>query len=121
MATNDNIIGNVGLPSFLKGGYGNVQATGGQGGLPLFISNIVKLLTVVAGLWVLVNFILAGLQFISSQGDEKAVASAWNKIYNSIIGLVIIAVAFGLISLISLILTGYAGTFLNITIYGPEG
>ena len=119
MATNDNIIGNVGIPEFLSGGYGGVGAAGK--GLPLFISNIIKLLTIVAGLWALINLILAGLQFISSQGDEKAVASAWNKIYNSIIGLVVIAIAFGLISLISLLLTGNAGTFLNITIYGPGG
>ena len=110
-----DVVGKVKPPFFFIGKYATYQT-----GITAFISNIIRLLTIVAGLWMLINFILAGLQFISSQGDEKAVAAAWNKIYNSIIGLVVIAVAFGLISLISFLLTGNAGTFLNITIYGPN-
>lgn len=90
-----------------------------QTGITKFISVVVNLITIIAGLYALINFLLAGLQFISSQGDSKATAEAWNKIYNSVIGLVVIAVAFALTALISYLLFGNAGYILNPEITGP--
>jgi len=107
-----SFIGSVTSP--LKGKYTNVNE-----GLVYFISNVIKLLTIAAGLWALVNFLLAGLQFISSSGDEKKVASSWQKIYNSIIGLVVIAVAYVLVALLSYILFGDPTLIISPKLYGP--
>lgn len=116
--TSTDIVGKIKPPSFFdpsSGGYGGYQT-----GITAFISNIIRLLTIVAGLWMLINFILAGLKFISSQGDEKAVASAWSKIYNSIIGMVVIVTAYALVALLSYLFFGDAGFILNPKITGPE-
>jgi len=114
LAVADDVIGTVTPPAIIDDGYGGYQT-----GITAFISNIILLLTIVAGLWMLINFILAGLQFISSRGDEKAIASAWNKIYNSIIGMVIIVVAYLLVALLSYLLFGDPGFILNPKIFGP--
>jgi len=41
-------------------------ASGEQIGLILFLSNIIKIGTIVAGVWVMVNFILAGWTYITA-------------------------------------------------------
>jgi len=114
LAVGDDVIGKVKPPAIIEEGYGSYDK-----GITSFISNIILLLTIVAGLWMLINFILAGLQFISSSGDEKAIASAWNKIYNSIIGMVIIVVAYLLVALLSYLLFGDPGFILHPKISGP--
>lgn len=90
----------------------------GENGILIFISNLLQLATVIAGLWVLLNFILAGFEYISSQGDSGAHAKVREKITNSVIGLVIIAVSYTLVAVIGLILFGDAAYFLNPTLIG---
>ena len=108
-----DVIGNVSPPPFMKGTYVGIT------GITAFISNVVKLITVIAGIFVLINLLLAGLQYISSQGDPKAVESAWSKIWMSLIGMVIIVAAFVLTAIISYILFGDASFILNPKVYGP--
>lgn len=92
---------------------------GGENGILIFISNLLQLATVIAGLWVLLNFILAGFEYISSQGDSGAHAKVREKITNSIIGLVIITISYTLVAVVGLILFGDAAYFLNPTLIGP--
>ena len=89
-------------------------------GLTRFIGIIISALIVGAGLYFLLNVITAGYQFLSSGDDPKGVSSAWAKIYQSIIGLIIVAAAVLLTSVISLIFFGTAGAIMNITLYGPQ-
>jgi hypothetical protein len=109
-----DVIGNVKPPSFMTGQYSSFQT-----GITAFISNLVKLITVIAGIFVLINLLLAGLQYISSQGDPKGVEGAWNKIWMSLVGLVIIVAAFVITAIISYILFGDASFILNPKVYGP--
>ena len=85
-------------------------------GLFDLISNILKLAGVVAGLFFIVQIIMAGFSYISASGDSKKVQEAWTKIWQSIIGLVIVASAFILASVIGKIL---GIDILNFDIYGP--
>ena len=89
------------------------------GGLSEFISNILKLLLVVAGIYALFNFVLAGYEFLAAGGDPKKVADAWAKIYNSMVGLLITAGAFILAGIISLFLYRDPLQIFRIVIYGP--
>jgi hypothetical protein len=114
-ATSSDIIGSVKPPSF----FANTKYNFAQGGVAFFISNIVRLLTIVAGIWMLINFVLAGLQFISAQGNDEQVKSAWNKIFNSMIGMVIIVVAYALTALLSYLMFGDPAFILNLKITGP--
>ncbi len=96
-------------------------ATGNQTniGLIVFISNIIRVATIVAGVWVLFNFILAGYTFITSQGDTNATNKVKDQITTSIQGLIIIVAAYTLIALISYFLFNDATYILSPTIKGP--
>jgi hypothetical protein len=86
------------------------------GGLFLFISNLFKLAGLIGGLAMIAQFIFAGYDYISANGDPKKVSVAWTKIWQSILGMVIIASAFILAGVVERI-TGIP--ILTPTIYGP--
>lgn len=109
----DNIIGPIPLPSPLAA-YGQYNV-----GLIKFLNNIVKLLIVFAGLYAFLNLILAGYQFMSAGGDPKSVEKAWAKIWQSLIGLLIIAGSFVLAAIFGWLLFKDAGAILKPKIYGP--
>jgi hypothetical protein len=97
--------------------YKNI--VGENGGLILFFTNILRLVFVVAGAWALINFIIAGFQYMTAAGDTKALASAFSRIWQSLIGLVIIVGSFAIIALFSQLIFGDATFILKPKIYGP--
>jgi hypothetical protein len=109
----DEIFGQIDIP---LPGYGSVES---GTGLLFFISNLVKLVTVAAGLFAFINLIVAGFQYVGSQGDPKNTAAAWQRIYMSLLGLIILASAITIISIISKVFFGEWDAILNPEIYGP--
>jgi len=89
------------------------------GGLFLFLNNIMKLLIYGAGLFTLFNIILAGYGFISANGDQKAIETAWSKIWQSLLGLVIAAGSFVLAGVIGWIVFGNPQAIIQPKIYAP--
>lgn len=81
-------------------------------GLFLFLSNLFKLAATIGGIVMLIQLITAGFMYISSEGDPKKAAQAWAKIWQSALGLVIIAAAF--------IIAGLVEKFTGIKILKPE-
>ena len=86
-------LGTISLPSFFT--YGPLE-----GGLGNFLNNILMLISTVAGLFALFNFIMAGYGYMSANGEEKKVQQAWAKIWQSLLGLGIIAAAFLIAALV---------------------
>ncbi len=109
----DDIVGKVTNP--LPPAYQGVTS----GGLILFFTNILRLVFVAAGVFAFVNLIIAGFQYMSAGGDAKAVTAAWNKIWQSLLGLVLVVGSFALAALFGYILFGDAGFILSPKIYGP--
>jgi hypothetical protein len=91
----------------------------GVGKISVFFTNILRLVFVAAGIFAFVNLILAGFQFIGAGGDSKAVEKAWGKIWQSLLGLILVVGSFALAALFGQILFGNAGFILNPTIYAP--
>lgn len=89
------------------------------GGLIIFLSNFIKILMVVAGLFAFLNLILAGWAYISSSGDPEKVANATQKITFSVIGLLVVVASFTLAGIFGFILFGDASAIINPKIYGP--
>ncbi len=87
--------------------------TAGPQGLIQFASNLIKLITVVAGIYGLFNIIAAGYTYLSSGGNAKATEQAMNQLNYSLIGLMIIVGSFTITALISLLLFGDATYILN--------
>ncbi len=61
---------------------------------------IVDMLMRVAGLIAIVSIIIAGVGYITAAGDVQKTASARKRIYNSLIGLAIVAIASGVVAFI---------------------
>lgn len=106
--------------------FGNVQPPPGVnkyaaagGGLTQFISNIVKLLIVGAGIYALFNLVTAGYSFISAGGDPKKIAEAWAKIWQTLLGLLVAAGSIVLAAIFGRLIFGNANALLQITIFGP--
>jgi len=95
----------------------NYQSVEGSG-LFVLISNILKFAGVIAGLFFIVQIILAGYGYISASGDPKKTEASWNKIWQSAIGLLIVASAFVLASVIGKLVG--IDNILAPTIYGPS-
>ena len=109
-------------PVFSQGVIGGIAnplpkyaSTQGEG-LFKFLSNVLKFAGTVAGIYMIIQFITAGFAYINSAGDPKATAAAWAQIWQSILGMVIIASAFVLAAIVER-LTGIK--ILTPVIYGP--
>ena len=109
-----NIQNPLGTAFGSAGGYSSVQ-----GGLGLLITNLIKLTTIGAGIWFLVNLLTAGIMYIGSNGEAEKITIAWGKIWQSLIGLLIIVSALTLTAIISKVFFGDYSTILNPVIYGP--
>ncbi|MEN8253606.1 MAG: hypothetical protein ABFQ62_04495 [Patescibacteria group bacterium] len=100
----------------------NQQAGGADAiGIILFASNAIKLFTVVAGIYVLYNFVRAGLSLVSGGGKSDKYSEATNKMTMSVIGIILIAASYTIAGLIGLIVFGDATYILNPKICGPAG
>ena len=69
-----------------------------------FLNNVVALITVIAGIWTMFNFISAGYLFLSSSNEPQKLAAANNKILQSVIGLAIVAAAYVIAGILGFIL-----------------
>lgn len=116
LADAKSIIGTV--PNPLSSSYGDV--TNPQGGLVGLLSNILRLIFVGAGIYALFNLVVAGFQYMQAGGDTKVLTAAWNRIWQTLLGLVIIVGSFALAALFGYLIFGDAGYILNPVIYGPH-
>lgn len=99
-----------------------VREYGGQHGegLILFANNLLKLIIVGGGIFTFINFLLAGFGFISAGGDPKKIEQSVNKIWQSVLGLVVLAGSFVAAAIIGWIVFGDATAILSPRIYGPQ-
>ncbi|HEX8923408.1 MAG TPA: hypothetical protein VF828_01600 [Patescibacteria group bacterium] len=93
-------------------------ANANGGGFFILLSNLFNLAAVIGGIFLIFQIIMAGYGYITAEGDAKKTAAAWNKIWQSILGIVIIASAF----LIAGVVERFTGVkILNPCLYGPFG
>jgi hypothetical protein len=116
-----NIFGNITNPfNTISPGSAYAGGVGPNFGLIIFLNNMLRLVFVVAGLFAFVQLLLAGFQFINAGGDQKQIEQAWNKIWQSVVGLMIMVISFGLAAIIGVLLLGDATAILTPKIYGPK-
>jgi hypothetical protein len=109
-----SVFGNVNQPSVLDN-FGNVR----EGGIGVFIQFALNLMIVVGAVYALFNFALAGYGYLSAGGDPKKVSAASSKIWQSIIGLALVAGAFVLAAIVGQLLFGDWNFILKATIPTP--
>ena len=95
------------------------SSTGDISGLQKLLSNGVKTLIVIAGIYAFINIILAGYSFMSAGGNPEKIAGSWSKIYQTILGLIIAAGSFVLAAIFGKIVFGYPNALLQLQIFTP--
>lgn len=90
----------------------NAEAGEAGGGIFILLNKIFTLIGVAAGIFFVIQILLAGFAYISASGDQKKTEAAWSKIYQSIIGLLIISGTF--------VIAAVIGNILDINILNPE-
>ena len=96
------------------------QFDGGSiGGLQILLSIVLRTLIVGAGIYAVINIILAGYAYLSGAGDPKRISDATAKIWHSILGLIIAAGAFVIAALIGQILFDDPDALLQIRYFTP--
>jgi hypothetical protein len=112
LAVSDNPFGPVSLPDQVTANYG----TDPGGAIGKLIQYAIWLLIVGAGIYSLINLILAGYDFISAGDDSKNVTTAWTKIYQTLLGLAVSAGAFVLAAIFGQLIFGDWTFIINPTI-----
>ncbi len=107
LAVQNDIIGSVDVPTSV---ITNTSQVGP------FLSVVVRLLIVISGIWALLQFLLAGLGYITAGGDAKKVQEAYQKITYSVIGLVVIGVSFIVVTIVGRLLFGSGFNILSPTL-----
>lgn len=63
------------------------------------ISKVIGVMTIVAGLWFILQFVIAGFNYMQAGGDSAKVRDAGAKITNAAIGLLTVVASYAIISL----------------------
>lgn len=89
------------------------------GGISQFLGNIVKFLIVIAGIWSLFNFVLAGYGYLGASGDPKKIQDATSKITMTVVGLSVAAGAVILAAIFGKLIFGDYRALLQVRVFGP--
>lgn len=111
----DDVIGTINVTTGILKNKA-IESTGQLTGIMMLLNSILKLAFVVAGIWAFLNFIIAGYGFLSAGGDAKAVGKAWDRIWQSFVGLLVIVSSFLLAAIAGMLLFGDATAILNPTL-----
>lgn len=91
-------------------------ATNPGKGIGNLINILLKVMIVGAAIYALFNLVTAGYSFLSAGDDPKKVAGAWNKIWQSLLGLAVAAGSFVLAAIFGQLIFGQWDFILNPTI-----
>ena len=107
--SDQSIFGTINAPQ----GVAEFNQQAGNIGIILFFSNLIKLIAIFAGLWTMINFIIAGFTYVTSADNPSAIEKIGSKLSSSVIGLAIIVASYTIAAVIGLILFGDAGFIIS--------
>lgn len=113
MAADDSVFGQIEAPVGVAELNAQAGAASNNIGLLIFVSNIIKFASVVAGVWVLFNFITAGFTYITANGDSSAYSKIGEKLALSATGLLLIVASYTIAGIIGLLVFGDATYIIN--------
>lgn len=99
----EEIIGEINVP---KGVNLINEDAGGGIGIVLFLSNLITFIIILGGIWAFMNLILAGLLYLTGGGKADTHSKVSSKFTMSIIGLILMIVAYTVAALVGLIFYG---------------
>lgn len=112
------VFGDITTPQQIQDSYGQLTDLN-KGGLIGLVSNIIKLIMIVGGLWAFINLIIAGITYVTSGDNPDELKKANDKMVKSLIGLVIMFGSFTIAGIIGWLFFKDASALLNPKIYTP--
>lgn len=112
-----NPIGKITLPTEAVQ-YGNL---GSATGPIAFLNNILNLIIFLAGLFTLINFIMAAYGYLTSDGQPQKISAAGYKILQSVIGLAIVASTFIIATVLGYILYKDPTALIDFSLFSLSG
>lgn len=108
---NSSSIGGVKAPPGIAVFDRNVTNNGGNAsgqniGIILFISNLLRVFTIIAGIWAMFNLLYGGYIYITSMSDSGATEKVKNSLTMTVIGIAIIAGAYIFAAVIGALMFG---------------
>jgi len=96
-------------------GVAELNAEAGEDGIGIliFISNLIKVVSIVAGIWVMFNFVSAGFTYITAAGDSGAYSKIGASLSFSVTGLLLIVASYTIAGIIGLIVFGDASYIIS--------
>ncbi|MBP7842964.1 hypothetical protein KA017_03085 [Candidatus Woesebacteria bacterium] len=98
--TPEEIVGEIDVPKGVD--LINSDVDGGIG-IVLFISNMIRFVIILGGIWALINIILAAFLYLTGGGKADTHSKVSSKFTMSVIGLLLMIVAYTVAALIGLI------------------
>jgi len=89
----------------------------GQSGLIYILNQVISLLYIVSGLFVFINFILAGYQYLAAKDDQAKIKAAGDRILYSLIGLLLVVASFVIAAVLGYVLFKDASTLIRPTFW----
>ncbi len=83
------------------------------GMLEMIISNVLGFLTIIAGLYFLLTFVIASINWLGAGGDTGNVAKARTMMINAVVGMVIVVGTYAIVGLI--------GSIIGLDLLRPAG
>jgi len=96
-----------GKPKEGFGPWGDLGAQGikeATGAFTNIISRIIGVMTIIAGIWFIFQFIIGAYGYMTAGGEQQKITSATKKITSGLTGLIIVVAAYAIISLLGKIL-----------------
>lgn len=90
---------------------GSSEGTQALTNIETIVSNVIGALTVVAGIFFLLYFVIAAIKWVTAGGDSGKVQKARDEMVQGVIGLVVVVMAYAVVGLI--------GTVVGINILSP--
>lgn len=90
---------------------GSDTETGALSNLEMFISNIIGFLTILGGIFFLINFVLGAFGWITAGSDSSKVDKARQRMLNGILGMIIIVGSYAIL--------GVLGSIVGLDILNP--
>lgn len=95
----------------MTGGLADFNLNDPLGGLEIFISRLIGLITAIGGIVFVFMFLYGAIKWISAGGDSSKVEKARDTMVQGVVGLIIMVGAYGIIGLV--------GTIVGIDILNP--
>lgn len=111
--TPEELVGEIAVPK----GVDLINAdAGGNIGIILFLSNMIRFIIILGGLWTLLNIVFAAFAYFTGGGKPDSHAKAKDRFTMSVIGLLLMIASYTIAALIGLVFYGDATYIITPTI-----